>query len=170
MKIHYRDLQRYFWLFGLIVLALILQGCQPATTSTPAVRPSPLPTVAQQSLPTATHEVPPSPAATPVSTTAATSGLHIVAKIGPTCPGPQRPGQVCERPYEGEFVVTNGAGAEVARVTTAADGLATVDLPSGQYTVAPKVEGRLPSGASVNVTVPAGQYVEVNLELDTGIR
>jgi hypothetical protein len=120
--------------------------------------------VTPQSLPVAT---PASLAPTPPT---AASGIHLTATIGPTCPGPERPGEVCTQPYQGLFVVTNSSGAEVVRATTDQNGKATIDLPPGNYIVAPKVEGRLPSGMPTAVTVLPGQYVEVSVGLDTGIR
>ena len=98
------------------------------------------------------------------------SGVRLTATIRPTCPGPERPGQICTQPYQGLFIVTNNAGAEAARATTDQDGKATIDLPPGNYTITPKVEGRFPSGAPAAVTVLFGQYVEVSIELDSGIR
>ena len=50
------------------------------------------------------------------------------------------------------------------------NGQVTVDLPPGQYTVTPKIEGRFPAGRPVDVTVPTGQIVEVSIELDSGMR
>jgi hypothetical protein len=110
---------------------------------------------------------PASPAATPA---AVASGIHLTAMIGPTCPGPERPGQVCTRPYQGLFVVTGNTGAEVTRATTDQGGKATIDLPPGNYVITPKVEGRVPSGAPTAVTVLSDHYVEVGIELDSGIR
>ncbi len=98
------------------------------------------------------------------------SGIHLTATIGPTCPGPQRIGQVCTQPYEGPFIVSNDNGAEVARATTNQDGQALIDLPPGVYTITPKIDGVLPSGKPLTVTVLVGQYVEANIELDSGIR
>ncbi len=96
----------------------------------------------------------------------------VIATIGPTCAGPQREGQVCTAPYEGEFVVTRADGSEVARFSTGADGRAVVDLPPGSYTVSAKAGAGRPfrSGGSVDVTVVTGQSVEVAVELDTGLR
>jgi hypothetical protein len=68
------------------------------------------------------------------------------------------------------FVVTDNTGAEVARATTDRDGQATIDLPPGDYTITPQVESRWPSGAPTTVTVVSGQYVEVSIELESGIR
>ncbi len=152
---------------------LAAAGCRPAATPVPNLSvptsdshlPLPSPT-APQVVPENTREVPLSPESTP----ATASGIHLKATIGPTCPGPERPGQVCTRPYAGPFVVTDKTGAEAARANTDENGQATINLPPGEYTVAPKVEGRFPSGAPTNVTVPPGQYVAVSIELDTGIR
>jgi hypothetical protein len=164
---------RLILLFGSLVTLVLLTSCKPAATPVPA-QPSPSPLLSpvspQQIAPEATREILPSPVATPVPPAAATSGIRIIAKVGPTCPGPQRPGQVCAGPYEGEFSITTGNGTEAAHVTTDKDGQATVDLPPGQYTVTPKIEGRLPSGTPMDVTVLPGQIVEVSIELDTGIR
>jgi hypothetical protein len=66
--------------------------------------------------------------------------------------------------------VTNNTGAEVARATTDQNGQATIDLPPGVYMIMPKVEGKFPSSAPTTVTVLAGQYVDVNIQLDSGIR
>ena len=137
---------------------------------TPTLFPLPSLVSPQQIAPAATREVPPGFGATPASSTATTSGLRLIAKLGSTCPGPQRPGQVCAGPYAGEFIITTDMGAEVARATTDQEGRATVDLPPGRYTVTPNIQGRLPTGAPVDVTVPPGQVVDVNMELDSGMR
>ena len=159
--------------FAICVLVVFMASCRPAATPLP-ITPSPsssplspLPTpIAPQVVPAATRQVPASPEGTP----AATSGIHLTATIGPTCPGPERPGQVCTKPYEGLFIVTDKAGAEVARAATDQTGQATIDLPPGDYTIGHKVEGKLPSAAATTVTVLPGQYVEVSIGLDSGIR
>ncbi len=159
--------------FTICVLVIFMASCRPAATPLP-ITPgsssnpmSPLPTlVAPQVAPEATREMPSSPESTP----AATSGIHLTATIGPTCPGPQRLGQVCTKPYEGTFIVVNKAGTEVARATTDQTGRATINLPPGDYVISPRVEGKLPSAAATPVTVLSGQYVEISIGLDTGIR
>jgi hypothetical protein len=166
-----------------LVIVLVVAGCRPAAT------PAALPTVTEigptvgtalpgvsGSLPvpppiaTAAPEAAPTPAPTTELIPTGSSGIRLTATVGPTCPGPQRPGQVCTQPYQGLFVVTNTAGSEVARVTTNQNGQALIDLPPGEYTITPKIEGRLPSGAPVTATVIDGQYVKVASELDSGMR
>ena len=162
-----RSLKPIF-LFSSLLTLLLLTGCKPAA---PMPTPLPSPVSPQQIVPAATREVPPGPVALPTTPPAvAKSGMRITAKIGPTCPGPERPDQVCEGPYEGEFVITTSDSAEATRVMTDQNGQVTVELPPGQYTVTPKIEGRFPSGAPVDVKVPIGQIVEVGIELDSGIR
>jgi hypothetical protein len=146
-----------------VLAVFALASCRPVLTPVP-IAPGP---AASSLPPLPTPVAPANPAATPA---AAASGIHLTATIGPTCPGPERPGQVCTRPYQGLFVVTNNTGAEAARATTDQNGDATINLPPGDYTITPKVEGRLPSGAPTAVTVLSGQTVEVSVELDSGIR
>jgi hypothetical protein len=152
-----------------VLAVLAAAGCRPLATPvrmapgsttgplSPLLTPS-----APQIVPEATHQSPPAPVAT--------SGIRLKATIGPTCPGPERPGQVCTRPYEGLFVVTDSTGVEAARASTRENGTVTINLPPGNYTITPQVVGRFPSGAPTTVTVLSGQYVEVGIELDSGIR
>jgi hypothetical protein len=159
---------------ALAVLALLtIAGCRPTATlvpMTPGSTASPLSPLltpfATQVVPEATHKVLPGPARTPF----AASGIHLKATIGPTCPGPERPGQLCIQPYVGMFVVTDSTGAEVARASTDQNGTATIDLLPGDYTITPKIDGKFPSGAPTAVTVLPGQYLEISIDLDSGIR
>lgn len=164
---------RKVFLIVCTLVVLAAAGCRPAAapvSNTPAPSsnsPLSLPTpIAPQAVPGFTREVPLSPASTPF----ADSGVRLTATIGPTCPGPERPGQVCTRPYEGLFVVTDNAGVQVARASTDQHGMATIVLPPGNYVITPKIEGRFPSGAPVTVTVFPDQYVQVSIGLDSGIR
>jgi hypothetical protein len=167
-----RYLKPLFLVSSLLTL-LLLTSCKPAATPmpTPTWLPSPSPILPQHIAPAATREVTPSPVATPsIPAAAAKSGIRITAKISPSCPGPQRADQVCEKPYQGEFSVTTSQNTAAIQATTDQDGQVMVELPPGQYTVTPKIEGRFPSGAPVDVTVPTGQIVEVSIELDSGMR
>lgn len=79
---------------------------------------------------------------------------------------------MCTAPYEGEFIVTRSDGSEAARFKTDVDGRAVIDLTPSDYTiwVHPDSDSRLRRNGSIAVSVVAGQYVEVRLDLDTGIR
>jgi hypothetical protein len=99
-----------------------------------------------------------------------------IATAGPTCPV-ERPGDsaCAARPVAGAtIVVTTPGGAEVARVTTGADGRFTVDLSAGDYVLVPQdVVGLMGTAAALAITVPpAGSPAPTPFELqyDTGIR
>ena len=152
-----------------LLVILVMVSCRPAGTSLPSTPVPSIQSVSPLPTPFAPQVVPEVPLS-PVSTPIAASGIHLTAAISPTCPGPERPGQVCTQPYQGLFVVTDDDGVEAARAATDQNGQATIDLPPGNYTITPKIEGKWPSGAPATVTVPAGQYVEVSIELDSGMR
>ncbi|HZY41399.1 MAG TPA: hypothetical protein VFF59_05290 [Anaerolineae bacterium] len=155
-----------------VVIALGAIGCRPAATpiAVPTLSPLAAPTSPPAAVPTAVPTLEVSPK--PTSTAAPKSGLQVTATIGPTCPGPQRVGQVCTAPYVGEFIVSTREGREVARFTTDDQGRSKLDLPPGDYSVSPKLDSArgLPRGGPIDVQVIAGAYTEVMFELDTGMR
>lgn len=110
-----------------------------------------------------------------VDGTADTGEVFGRATAGPTCPVVQNPPDpaCADRPIEGAVIVVRAAsGSEVARVTTAADGLFSLELPGGTYILEPQpVEGLMGTAAPVEVTVePGGAPVLVDVPYDTGIR
>jgi hypothetical protein len=149
----------------LIVIAMTaLVSCQPVAA--PPTK-APAPTAIPINTPVGTIEAVPATLLPEVA-----SGLRVMATIRPTCPGPERPSQVCTKPYAGEFVVTSKDDKAIARFTTDQDGRAVIDLPPGDYHIAPKLgsDSPYPRGGSIDVSVTKGAYTDVNLELDTGIR
>ena len=147
-----------------VVVILALIGCRP--TAQPAVTPQDPPAASPLALPTTVEK------ATSEPTMTANASLTIIATIGPTCPGPVRPGQNCTKPYQGDFVILRSDGSEAAQVSTDAEGRAAISLPSGDYTVLAITDPgtKLPRAGSVEVNVLAGQAAEVTIELDTGMR
>ena len=101
------------------------------------------------------------------------SGIRGTVLLGPTCPGPADPeatGEPCTTPYATELAILGGDGKLLTRVTTAADGTFQVDLPPGDYTIAPKNGDPYPTAPSQSVTVQADHYVTVQVNYDSGIR
>lgn len=102
------------------------------------------------------------------------TGLWIVATAGATCPVVQDPPDpACvDRPVAGATVVVlDVGGAEVAAVTTGADGSVLVELEPGGYVVEGQpVEGLMGTPAPVSATVIEGVATPVQLAYDTGIR
>jgi hypothetical protein len=69
------------------------------------------------------------------------------------------------------LVIIDSEGARVQTVTSAADGKFQVDLAPGEYTVTPSTGAdTYPIAQPVTVTVLAGNYVDVEINYDTGIR
>ena len=103
------------------------------------------------------------------------TGVRGKVTAGPTCPVmTSSPDPNCaDRPVAGAVLVfRDGTGAEVARVTSAADGSFSVELAPGAYRlVAQPVEGLMGTPAPMDVGVEAGQpMAELTVSYDTGIR
>ena len=161
---------RSFTILLVMLGVLALAGCAPQ--GAPSVRLTPTlsaPTVTAISKPTLqpTGAIP-----MPTSSSPDTATLRVTATIGPTCPGPQREGQTCTGPYSGEFTLTDRAGNELQRFTTDAEGHYTLQIAPGEYRVGPTTAGgkMVPRGAPVDVSLTAGQTVEIMIELDSGMR
>ena len=103
------------------------------------------------------------------------SGIRGLVLLGPTCPVESSPGDSgavpCVTPYAAELVVLDSENVKVASVTSATDGRFSVDVPPGDYIVAPETgTDSYPIANPVSVTVVAGQYAEIQINYDTGIR
>jgi len=103
------------------------------------------------------------------------TGVRGVVTAGPTCPVvTDPPDPACaDQPVAGAvLIVTDGAGAEVARTTSQADGTFSVELAPGAYRlVAQPVEGLMGTPSPIDVQVEDGQPMsEVPVSFDTGIR
>jgi hypothetical protein len=69
-------------------------------------------------------------------------------------------------------VITDPSGREVARLTTAADGSFSTQLPAGQYTLTPQpVEGLMGGASPIDFNVASsGASPPLDVAYDTGIR
>jgi hypothetical protein len=76
----------------------------------------------------------------------------------------------CVTPYSAVLVVTDSEDREVARATAAADGTFSIPLPPGEYVILPQPGDPFPQASPVDVTVVPGQFAEVQINYDTGIR
>lgn len=102
------------------------------------------------------------------------TGLRGIVTAGPTCPVvTEPPDPACaDRPVAGAvLVVQDASGAEVARVTSAADGTFVLELAPGAYRlVAQPVEGLMGTPGPMEFGVEEGPLSELTVSYDTGIR
>jgi hypothetical protein len=98
------------------------------------------------------------------------SGIAGQVMLGPICPGPERPDRVCERPYEATIIVLDQQGRVLSQVRSNAAGQFRVPLTPGIYTLRPEAPGRLPRAAEQTVRVESGQFTQVEIRYNTGIR
>ena len=103
------------------------------------------------------------------------SGIQGVVTAGPQCPVetvPPTPG--CEdKPLAATIIVRAAATyLEVTRFTSAADGTFNASLAPGDYVLDPQTPGPgpFPRGEPQTVDVNAGEFTQVSIQYDTGIR
>ena len=91
--------------------------------------------------------------------------------LSPTCPGPQRPGQKCVKPFAGAAVqLFDASNNPAGSATTNAAGLFAFSVLPGNYTVRVSTSGRLPRCPDTPVTVIENKSASVLIGCDTGIR
>lgn len=140
---------------SILFVLLLLAACAPF----PA--PQPTPPSPNRSLPVPTE-----------GSTPAESGIEGQVTIGPMCPV-MREGQECpDQPYQATLIILDSRGQEIARLETDAEGKFRINLPPGDYVIHPDIppDRPIPTAADVPVTVLAGQFTQVKVEFDSGIR
>jgi hypothetical protein len=92
--------------------------------------------------------------------------------IGPTCPV-EMPGLDCaDKPYQATLTVLTPSGDKITRFTTDEEGQFRVNLAPGQYILHPESpdDMGLPYGIEQTFTVEEGQFTELLVTYDSGIR
>jgi len=103
---------------------------------------------------------------------AADSGIRGVVLSGPQCPVETLESPCPDLPVAGIVVrVTASDGSVAAEPVTDAEGRFETPVSAGEYVVLPVAEtGGATSAKPQNVTVVEGEFAEVSLLVDTGIR
>lgn len=102
------------------------------------------------------------------------SGIYGQVLLGPQCPvvmvGQEE--ECADKPYQATILVkTQDGSREIARFTSDANGYFRVALSPGTYFLDPLPGGEpFPFGKPLLVTVVEGEYIEVAIFYDTGIR
>ena len=102
---------------------------------------------------------------------ASKSGIQGQAWISPACPGPVKLGRECpDLPYQGNLWILGEDGSVIAEITTNSDGSFEATLPPGTYTITQPKGTALPALPPQEVTVSPGQFTQIELILDSGLR
>jgi hypothetical protein len=109
---------------------------------------------------------------TAIPTTTPSSGIEGTALEGPMCPGPIPVGiNPCpDQPYQAMIIILNSEQIEVAKTKSDKNGFFTIPLNPGTYTIHPHSGKPFPIARDQTVEVNAGQYTQVTIQYDTGMR
>ena len=101
----------------------------------------------------------------------ATSGITGLVLIGPMCPVMRADAPCPDRPFAATLIIRDSQGRELCAAASGEDGRFEVGLPAGSYELVPLTGASgLPSAASQWVAVAPGQYTDVTVSYDSGIR
>ena len=98
------------------------------------------------------------------------NGIEGMVVIGPNCPVEQIGTECPDQPYQAMVRVMDENGREVTSFTSDSDGRFRVTLEPGTYTLQPENGNPFPQADSQTVTVEAGQFTQVTIQFDSGIR
>lgn len=127
----------------------------------------------QEIKPTATQgsgaTIGPAPTNTPP---ALDSGIEGQVFIGPTCGGPVRiDASPCpDLPYQAEITILDQKGEQITQFKTDVEGRFKISLAPGDYVLRPESPGALPRAGEMDVTVEAGDYTQLVITYDSGMR
>jgi hypothetical protein len=98
------------------------------------------------------------------------SGIEGRVLLGPQCPVVSEASPCPDKPVATEVIVVTRGGEEVARGRSGSDGRFRIAIEPGNYVVTALVAANAMFAKPVDVTVAPGEFVQVNVPLDTGIR
>jgi len=105
------------------------------------------------------------------SAEAVDSGIEGQVILGPTQPGPVPIGEASpDQPYPTSITILDYSGQAIAHIATDPIGRFRVALAPGEYTLKPDSTGRLPFAKPQTVVVSPGQFTQVLIRYDTGMR
>ena len=103
----------------------------------------------------------------------ANTGIEGQVLIGPICPVVQE-GKGCpDKPYQATLTILDSSGTrKITRFQTDAEGWFRLPLAPGNYILHPETPDNiaLPIAPEQNFTVTEGQFTQINVVYDSGIR
>ena len=98
------------------------------------------------------------------------SGIEGQVLMGPMCPVAQ-PGQGCpDQPYQATLTVNSRNGGTIVQFQTDGQGHFSVPLAPGEYILHPESPNGTPFAADQTIVVGTGQYTQITVNYDNGIR
>ncbi len=98
------------------------------------------------------------------------SGIEGQVFIGPMCPVVQV-GQECpDQPYKAVLTVNSPDGERIVQAQTDEEGKFRIPLKPGKYTLHPESPKNYPFADEQPFTVEEGEYTQVTVNYDSGIR
>ena len=98
------------------------------------------------------------------------SGIEGQVFIGPMCPVVQV-GQECpDQPYQAVLTVNSPEGERIVQAQTDEEGKFRIPLNPGKYTPHPESPNNYPFADEQPFTVEEGEYTQVTVNYDSGIR
>jgi hypothetical protein len=113
------------------------------------------------------------PAAPTATLTVPDSGILGQVTIGPTCPVVRVDSPCPDRPYQTTLTVVDPTDERtIAKIQTDAAGYFRLALPPGDYRLVPSTPSpsALPQAQPKPFHLEAGQWLELNVTYDSGIR
>jgi hypothetical protein len=109
-------------------------------------------------------------AASSSTTGSGESGIRGTVLLGPTCPVETIEHPCPDKPIVANVVVSSPQGKKVAGARSGDDGRFSVSVPPGDYVITVADLQGIPFAKPVSVSVPDGEFVEVTVSVDSGIR
>lgn len=100
----------------------------------------------------------------------AAQGIDGMVLLGPQCPVQSAEDPCPDLPYQAWIRIRRSDGDSVTRIRSGEDGTFRVGLRPGDYVLDPESGDPFPTAEPQQVTVVAGEYAEVVVSFDTGIR
>jgi hypothetical protein len=107
-----------------------------------------------------------------ISTPAASSGIEGRVTKGPVCPGPIRIGatECQDQPYQANLTVLDANNNPITQFQSDRVGYFKIPLKPGTYILHPESGNPLPIAPDQTLVVMDGQFTQLTIQYDTGIR
>jgi hypothetical protein len=98
------------------------------------------------------------------------SGIQGQVLIGPMCPVAQQGQECADQPHQATLTINSRNGGTIAQVQTDAQGRFQIPLAPGEYILHPESPNVMPFAGDQLFVVETGQYTQITVNYDSGIR